>query len=87
MMTVFFSAILFILGAIIGSFLNVVILRFGTGMSIARGRSKCFSCGHMLAWYDLVPFFSYLFGRIIRHLLNVQILTYYTFTSISLRNT
>lgn len=56
-----FVFILFILGAIVGSFLNVVIVRLGTGLSIARGRSKCFSCGHGLVWYDLVPFFSYLF--------------------------
>ncbi len=56
-----FVLILFILGAIVGSFLNVVVIRLGTGLSIVRGRSKCFSCGHTLAWYDLVPFFSYLF--------------------------
>lgn len=56
-----FAIFLFILGAIVGSFINVVILRLGTGRSIVRGRSECFSCGHALAWYDLVPFFSYLF--------------------------
>ncbi len=56
-----FAVILFILGAIVGSFLNVVILRLGTGIGIVRGRSKCFSCGHTLVWYDLIPFFSYIF--------------------------
>ncbi len=55
--------ILFLFGIIIGSFLNVVILRFNTGMSIAKGRSKCFSCNKLLAWYELVPVFSFLIQR------------------------
>ena len=60
---IYFAIILFILGAIVGSFLNVVIARLGTGMKISRGRSKCFSCGHTLVWYDLFPFFSFMFLR------------------------
>lgn len=54
---------LFLFGAIIGSFLNVVILRYGTGLSIFKGRSRCFSCGKILKWYELVPVFSFLFLR------------------------
>ena len=49
-----------IFGLIIGSFLNVVILRFGTGLKISQGRSKCFSCNHELAWYELIPLVSYI---------------------------
>ena len=50
---------LFGLGAIIGSFLNVVIYRFHTGKSLS-GNSHCLSCGQGLRWYVLFPVFSYL---------------------------
>jgi leader peptidase (prepilin peptidase)/N-methyltransferase len=53
------SVWLFILGTIIGSFLNVVIYRLNTGRSI-NGRSHCLSCGTILAWYELVPVVSYI---------------------------
>ena len=51
-----------ILGIIIGSFLNVVILRFNTGKGI-DGRSLCFSCSKTLHWYELIPVASYLFQQ------------------------
>lgn len=46
-------------GAIIGSFLNVVIYRLHTGHSM-NGRSHCMSCGKVLAWYELFPVLSYI---------------------------
>ena len=52
--------IFFIFGLIIGSFLNVVILRFQTERSF-NGRSGCMSCGNKLSWYELIPIFSFLF--------------------------
>lgn len=61
-----FSAVsiclVFILGAIIGSFLNVVIYRLGSGSSLG-GRSKCLSCGKILRAHMLIPLWSYLFLR------------------------
>ena len=48
-----------ILGTIIGSFLNVVILRYGTGKSVG-GRSGCMSCGHTLRGIDMVPILSWM---------------------------
>ena len=52
-----------IFGLIIGSFLNVVILRFDDLKSIVKTRSHCVKCKKQLAWYDLFPFFSYVLLR------------------------
>jgi len=62
-MEIVFYAIVFVFGSIIGSFLNVVIYRYNTGTSIARGRSMCFSCGKSLSWYELIPVVSFLIQR------------------------
>lgn len=56
---IFFFA--FCLGAIIGSFLNVLIFRLGT-RSI-RGRSFCFSCGKTLTARELIPLLSFFVQR------------------------
>ena len=58
------SMMVFLLGLIIGSFLNVVIYRYHTGKSLS-GHSHCLSCGHTLRWYELFPLVSYvyLWGR------------------------
>lgn len=51
--------IFFGLGVIIGSFLNVVILRYNTHKTFG-GRSACMSCRQTLEWYELIPLFSFL---------------------------
>ena len=53
----------FIFGSVIGSFLNVVILRTPLKQSIITEPSHCFSCGNRLKWYDMFPIFSWLILR------------------------
>ncbi len=57
-MTFLLSIIFFVFGLIIGSFLNVVILRFHTNRSF-RGRSGCMTCQKELCWYELIPLISF----------------------------
>ncbi len=52
----------FAFGVAIGSFLNVVILRYNTGQGL-DGRSLCFSCGKQLYWYELIPVLSFLYQK------------------------
>lgn len=58
-----FCVYAFILGSIIGSFLNVVILRTPLKQSLISEPSHCFSCGNRLKWYDMFPIFSWLILR------------------------
>jgi leader peptidase (prepilin peptidase)/N-methyltransferase len=44
-----------VFGAIIGSFLNVVIYRLPIGQSLVSPPSRCPKCGYSLKWYDNVP--------------------------------
>ncbi len=50
----------FVFGAIIGSFLNVVIHRVPLGISIVRPPSACPNCKNDVRWYDNIPLLSYL---------------------------
>ncbi|MDD5318962.1 MAG: prepilin peptidase [Candidatus Pacebacteria bacterium] len=58
-MLLLFSIYVFCLGLIVGSFLNVVALRYNTGRSVG-GRSHCFSCRKVLHWYELIPLVSFM---------------------------
>jgi prepilin signal peptidase PulO-like enzyme (type II secretory pathway) len=61
-MEILIAVSIFVFGLIIGSFLNVVILRLDTGLGFG-GRSQCFSCGKELSWRELVPVFSFLYQK------------------------
>jgi leader peptidase (prepilin peptidase)/N-methyltransferase len=49
-----------VFGLVIGSFLNVVILRLPQGASISTPRSRCPQCKQLIHWYDNIPVVSYL---------------------------
>lgn len=51
---------LFIIGACLGSFINVVIDRLPRDENIFLGHSHCDSCKKKLKFYDLIPVFSFL---------------------------
>lgn len=50
----------FIIGAINGSFLAVILTRWPERRSVFAGRSRCDACGMTLTAIDLVPILSYL---------------------------
>ena len=54
-----------LLGAALGSFLNVCILRWGAEpkQSVMHPPSRCPRCGHEIRWYENIPIFSWLFLR------------------------
>ena len=56
-------ALALLLGLVIGSFLNVVIMRLPQGGSITIPRSQCPNCKQLIHWYDNIPILSYLFLR------------------------
>jgi len=61
--TIFYGSLIFLYGIVIGSFLNVCIFRIPRKEDIVKTGSHCMTCNHKLAWYDLVPLFSFLFLR------------------------
>jgi prepilin signal peptidase PulO-like enzyme (type II secretory pathway) len=59
----FLIVIAFVLGALVGSFLNVVLWRVPRGESIVSPGSHCPSCGTFLRPVELVPIFSWVVLR------------------------
>ncbi len=55
-----FLVISFVLGTLIGSFLNVCICRMPHGQSVIKPRSRCPKCGNGIAWFDNIPILSWL---------------------------
>jgi len=60
MMTAYYLAMAFLLGACIGSFLNVCVARWPHELSVVRPRSRCPTCGHQLRWFENIPLASWL---------------------------
>ena len=54
------SALALLFGLVVGSFLNVCILRLPHGVSISVPRSHCPQCKNLIHWFDNVPILSYL---------------------------
>src|SRR5918996_6068398 len=54
------TALVFALGASIGSFTNVLILRLPASESIVRPGSRCPVCRRPLAWYENIPILSWI---------------------------
>lgn len=59
-MSLVISGALFALGAIIASFVGVIVARLNTGESFLTGRSRCDACNEPLSTLSLVPVLSYL---------------------------
>ena len=49
----------FILGLMIGSFINVCVYRLPREESLLRPGSHCTACGNAIKWYDNIPVLSY----------------------------
>lgn len=52
--------LIFIIGAIFGSFYGVVGTRLPEERSIVKPGSHCEKCGHVLKWYENIPILSYI---------------------------
>lgn len=55
----FYFTIIFIAGAVFGSFLNACVWRKKQKKSIAKGRSVCTSCKNKILWFDNIPIISF----------------------------
>lgn len=62
-MDLIYECALFVLGLLIGSFLNVCISRIPRNESVITPRSHCPACGAHIRWHDNVPFLSWMFLR------------------------
>jgi leader peptidase (prepilin peptidase)/N-methyltransferase len=54
------DAYVLVVGACLGSFLNVIIARVPHGKSLVSPPSSCPRCGGRIAWYDNVPILSWI---------------------------
>jgi len=85
------AIIVFIVGLVVGSFLNVCIYRMPKKESIVRPRSHCPYCNKTIPWYDNIPLLSFIIlggkcrfckVRISPLYFGVELLTGFTFTAL-----
>jgi len=62
-LSIFTQIVIFLLGLVVGSLLNVLIDRLPKEEQVLKGRSHCDHCYHQLAWFDLIPLLSFVFLR------------------------
>lgn len=56
---IFFKCYIFLIGSIIGSFINVCVHRYKSNESFLVPHSHCTNCNHPLRWLDLIPIISW----------------------------
>lgn len=61
--TIVWPLLLGLLGAVIGSFVATLVIRWPQGRSVLRGRSHCDGCDRVLGPHDLVPLVSAALAR------------------------
>lgn len=59
-MMIFLGFVIFAVGLVVGSFLNVCIYRLPRGNFFSSSRSFCPHCGEQLRWFDMFPIVSYI---------------------------
>lgn len=74
---------IFLIGSVIGSFLNVCIYRIPRNISLTFGRSKCPCCKMTIPWYRNIPLFSYLCSGNCQHCHKKIPLTYFIIELVS----
>ncbi len=59
----FWSVVFFVLGSMVGSFLNVCIHRMPLGLSVVHPRSHCPTCKYSIPWFLNLPLITWLYLR------------------------
>src|SRR5262245_14112279 len=63
MLVYYWLLMAFVLGLVIGSFINVAVARLPLEKSLIWPGSRCGSCYQAIRWYDNLPLVSYLWLR------------------------
>lgn len=60
-MNIYLYTIIFIMGALFGSFYTLAVYRIPKKIDITHTHSFCPNCGHKLGFFELIPILSYIF--------------------------